>query len=323
MSTLLVKIKHSYHGAATVLQHAGFVSDSDIQSLNRADLNELFPGVENLRLRREIFDIIHKKNVLQKEPEGPFLNELLRSMAPTNRELLADYIHVLKDAKTQMENVLCCMNAHIDHLEDIWKNQADPQPDNDSLAGASDSDICHPLAPSNQEAQVKYQMIVSGKTFDAHLQLMEQVKGQYKGQDKVQFTESSQDCKIVIVFCPVVSRIGSDVEAAMTCVKDDKPVILVLMHHTRDPKCTTSRRTWTDGTHVVSQVNVFYHETKNGLLKCEQNDAAASEIRKELLKHCGVSASPGAELAPNSGGLFRMPTSVSSWFPNLTINHKS
>lgn len=56
-------------------------------------------------------------------------------------------------------------------------------------------------------------MIVGGKTFDAHQQLMEKV------QDQVRLIESSQDYKVTFVFCPISSRVASDVEAAMTDVR--------------------------------------------------------------------------------------------------------
>lgn len=40
---------------------ADFCTDSEIQSLTREDLHELFPGPEKLKLRRTIFGIIHKR----------------------------------------------------------------------------------------------------------------------------------------------------------------------------------------------------------------------------------------------------------------------
>lgn len=40
---------------------ADFCTDSEIQSLTREDLHELFPGAEKLKLRRTIFGIIHKR----------------------------------------------------------------------------------------------------------------------------------------------------------------------------------------------------------------------------------------------------------------------
>lgn len=66
---------------------------------------------------------------------------------------------------------------------------------------------------------------------------------------------------------------------------DNTPVILVLMHHTREPKCTNSAKTWLSEHVDVSTVDVFYHDTMNGLLQCTQNNQAVLTIQDKLLKH--------------------------------------
>lgn len=66
-------------------------------------------------------------------------------------------------------------------------------------------------------AIVTYQTVVSGKTFGAHKELIEKVTHQC--QNRVRLIDSSDDAKITIVFCPITSRILSDVEAAMADVK--------------------------------------------------------------------------------------------------------
>lgn len=60
---------------------------------------------------------------------------------------------------------------------------------------------------------VMYQMVVGGKTFDAHLQLMAEVQAQMQCQ--VQLISCSQDGQVLIVFCPITSRTGADVDGAM------------------------------------------------------------------------------------------------------------
>lgn len=61
------------------------------------------------------------------------------------------------------------------------------------------------------------QMVVAGKTFDAHLQLMDKVK--YLAQDQVLLFPSDENYQFTFVFCPISSRVASDVEAAMGDVK--------------------------------------------------------------------------------------------------------
>ncbi|XP_073348865.1 uncharacterized protein [Pagrus major] len=174
-----------------------------------------------------------------------------------------------------------------------------------------------------QPTQVMYKSVVSGKTFGADAQLMKKVEDQC--QDSVQFVARSEDHKITVLFCPISSRIGADVDAAMSDVEgDDKQVILVLMHHTREPKSTTNIRTWSDYKKVVLHVHVYYHETKNGLLSCQQNTDAVSAIRSKLLEYSiprfqdtsGNALGMGVESGrtTNRGGNSSSSSGGSSWF---------
>ncbi|XP_039980674.1 uncharacterized protein si:ch211-245h14.1 isoform X8 [Xiphias gladius] len=330
-------------------------------------------------------------DVLRKELQGFISNESLRRTfsilhftALTNSGVFVEYLHILMDIRTQVNNLQIVLDAYVGLPEDISKNQEGPEPE-EGLSGTSNSTTCGPAPHKSQTGchpqgaqgtgiadimgqtmasswltggsrqgsrdslpgagiadiigqsmasswltggsrqgsrdsittlsrkefrEVTYQMVVGGETFDAHLQLMEQVKGHVL--DGAQFIESSQDYQTIIVFCPISSRVGSDVEAVMKGVRDDKPVILVLMHHKREATYTPSAKKWA---HVLLQVDVFYHETQPGLLKCQQNDEAVSEIRKELLKHssqrCKYTSEgslPGAGIPDNRG-----QTMASSW----------
>lgn len=63
-----------------------------------------------------------------------------------------------------------------------------------------------------------YQVVVSGKTFDADKQLMNKVLTD-PALNQVQFVENQLNHQITILFCPVSSRVGTDVEAALGHVK--------------------------------------------------------------------------------------------------------
>ncbi|XP_037606758.1 uncharacterized protein si:ch211-245h14.1 isoform X3 [Sebastes umbrosus] len=495
----LVQIEECLPNTTPVVAEAELHTDLDIQSLTREELNELFPGNKKFQLRRTIFKIIHKQ-----KPVDQVLKELKEFIpsdsfrdALTNNGVLVDYLPILK---TQMNHVQSFLDAHICLLEGISTNQPDQQSDTcgpdpvshngqpdglqqgapDSLPGPGTSDasgemghytgptggypqgpqstspsatdgpreshngqsdgiaqgargtgtldastemedlagqtggypqglqststsatdgqvqshndqtdggpqgaraklkyrmvvsgktfdahlnlmqrvkdqvqnqlqldgssqdheitfvfcpICSRVAsdveaamtdvkgtstsatdelmepeagPQRATAKLKYRMVVSGKTFDAHLNLMQRVKDQV--QNQLQLDGSSQDHEITFVFCPICSRVASDVEAAMTDVKvssDDKPVILVLMHHTREVKYTSSLKTWHDNNNVVLFINVFYHETIKGLLNCEENNAAVSKIQNELVERFlpGSIDSRGNPQGMGAGGL--------------------
>lgn len=82
---------------------------------------------------------------------------------------------------------------------------------------------------------------------------------------------------------------------------DDKPVILVLMHHDFEPCYVSPLRTWKKYPNVVLSVHVFYHETKGGLLKCNTNDDTISYIGNKLLEY-STQMHPGENLQCRSFG---------------------
>ncbi|GLD72517.1 actin cytoskeleton-regulatory complex protein pan1-like isoform X9 [Lates japonicus] len=132
---------------------------------------------------------------------------------------------------------------------------------------------------------------VTGETFGAHETILEQVKKKGLTSTPVKIIRDPKKCDFIIVFCPIVSRAGSDVEAAMRKISGSKPVILVLMHHTRKPDHSTREMMWSETfPGIVLKVNILYHETEGGLLTCSENDKAIKQIRKELKKHQGPRA---------------------------------
>lgn len=66
----------------------------------------------------------------------------------------------------------------------------------------------------------------------------------------------------------------------------EKPVILVVMHHTRDVDYSVDGRKWSEKyPNIKLEVHVLFHETQPGLLKCQRNDQAVSQIQKMLYNH--------------------------------------
>ncbi|KAM7395588.1 hypothetical protein PAMA_007049 [Pampus argenteus] len=284
MSVLLRTIKQSYAEAASVLERANVHTDSEIQSLTREDLHELFPGPQKLKLRKAIYEIIHTQkpiDVLLEELKEFIPRESFRA-ALTSNGVLVDYLHILKEMKTQMNYVQTFLDAHIRLLEENQHQEPDkgsladtctsasgssgpvqsswfggqiegpPPAGRGSLADTCTSGSSGPVQsswfggqtegpppagrgyftdthtssgtsqmkpntaqtnPPRAQAVVMYKVVVSGKPLDAHTQLLDKVKAQV--WDRVQLIESEEDHQIIIVFCPISSRIGSDVDAAM------------------------------------------------------------------------------------------------------------
>lgn len=71
---------------------------------------------------------------------------------------------------------------------------------------------------------------------------------------------------------------------SLLSVTDNKPIILVLMHHYPEPRYVTNRKTWEDYPNIELFVNVFYHDSVSGLIKCEVNDEAIHQMKEKLVE---------------------------------------
>ncbi|XP_036840960.1 uncharacterized protein LOC110529643 isoform X2 [Oncorhynchus mykiss] len=136
--------------------------------------------------------------------------------------------------------------------------------------------------PLNKKQAVKVHSQVCGKTLDTHLALMKQVDDLAVGLKREE--TRPEDCQVIIAFCPITSRVGTDIDAAMSKVQSNKDVILVVMHHTFDHCFVTSQRSASHYINVVEEVNVLFHDSM-GLLRCETNDKAVTLIHKALQKY--------------------------------------
>ncbi|XP_028996807.1 uncharacterized protein LOC114849476 isoform X5 [Betta splendens] len=122
----------------------------------------------------------------------------------------------------------------------------------------------------------KFAVILAGKTNKAHRDFVKKLEA--VGQTEV---SSPEGCDYVVCFCPVASRVGTDVSEALDRIPADKPSILVVMHHTfnHDHVVAESRRLVTK-----SNVHLTLDCLFNGrhFLDCKRNDAAWDEVKKKL-----------------------------------------
>nr|XP_023649101.1 uncharacterized protein LOC111834249 isoform X2 [Paramormyrops kingsleyae]XP_023649102.1 uncharacterized protein LOC111834249 isoform X2 [Paramormyrops kingsleyae] len=124
---------------------------------------------------------------------------------------------------------------------------------------------------------VKVHVLVAGETFQTQDTFIQKLKLQIEPC-------SAESSSIILVFCPVVSRIGTDMEAAMARVTEDKPVILVFMHHCHDPSHMTNITVQPTESKIVLVVHSVFLENK-GLLACEENNQAVVMVCSELKKY--------------------------------------
>ncbi|XDV20502.1 hypothetical protein PO909_025819 [Leuciscus waleckii] len=103
----------------------------------------------------------------------------------------------------------------------------------------------------------------------------------------IEANDRYSDEAITLVFFPIVSRTGTDIDAsvrditALSYFLDNKPAILVVLHHTFDPECIVS-----DSSKFVERENTLvvdclFFEDK-GLLECKRNEKAYDDAVKWL-----------------------------------------
>ncbi|XP_029606825.1 uncharacterized protein LOC115192448 isoform X2 [Salmo trutta] len=137
--------------------------------------------------------------------------------------------------------------------------------------------IKHPPGPKNAENMLrmkKFFTFVAGNTLGSHVEFNHRLNTE-RGLTEVMSPEQSD---VILSFCPIVSRAGTDIEAALQQIPAGKPVILVVLHHTFDSDYTvpdSSRLVTRED--VILTVDCLFHESK-GLLKCPRNKEAIRKI---------------------------------------------
>ncbi|XP_072530430.1 uncharacterized protein [Salminus brasiliensis] len=131
---------------------------------------------------------------------------------------------------------------------------------------------------------------VSGNTLGFH---MEFVRMLCTRRPDVQEVLTVEECDVILCFCPVVSRAGTDIEAALQNLSDipvTKDVVLVVLHHTFNPESIIP-----DSNREVSRKNTFtvdclFHED-SGFLHCSKNDHAFRKVLA-LIETKGTTLNP-------------------------------
>uniref|UniRef100_A0A8C2K6W8 Uncharacterized protein n=1 Tax=Cyprinus carpio TaxID=7962 RepID=A0A8C2K6W8_CYPCA len=95
---------------------------------------------------------------------------------------------------------------------------------------------------------------------------------------------SLQQCHFLLFFCPIISRAGTDIDAAVTYINQviasSLPVIMVVLHYTFDEEKLTQDSNSVIKSEGISAVDCLFYE--NGLLTCQKNTNAINKIAKDL-----------------------------------------
>ncbi|XP_045898846.1 uncharacterized protein LOC123966775 [Micropterus dolomieu] len=126
------------------------------------------------------------------------------------------------------------------------------------------------------ESWKKFYVYLAGKTNDAHLSFVSKLK--CVGQIQV---DSLEESDYILVFCPIASRAGTDISEAEDSMPRNKPVILVVMHHTFDPdRAVAESRRKVTNPNVRLTVDCLFYEGR--LLESDRNYIAWFDIQRFL-----------------------------------------
>ncbi|XP_053345223.1 uncharacterized protein LOC128515183 isoform X2 [Clarias gariepinus] len=95
-----------------------------------------------------------------------------------------------------------------------------------------------------------------------------------------------KECDVKVVFCPIVSRAGTDIEAALLRLALEKPTIVFVLHHTFDPDYNAPSSSRYEKNKLML-VDLLFHED-SGMLKCLKNDEAFSKTERYLKRYAKV-----------------------------------
>ncbi|KAG9261227.1 hypothetical protein AMEX_G26218 [Astyanax mexicanus] len=119
--------------------------------------------------------------------------------------------------------------------------------------------------------------MVCGKTMDSEKAFLKDLRR----SSKLCEVKTLEESHFIIAFVPVVSRAGTDIEAALDQIPESRPVVLVVLHYTFAEDFLAP-----DSSGCVNRENVFtvdcvFNEDR-GLLRCHRNDEALKAVKKHL-----------------------------------------
>ncbi|XP_051751072.1 uncharacterized protein si:dkey-27p18.3 isoform X4 [Ctenopharyngodon idella] len=124
---------------------------------------------------------------------------------------------------------------------------------------------------------VKVCSILAGKTNNCDKEFITTLGKKIEILGEVATVEESN---IILIFCPIVSRTGTDIEAALNKFSystDTKLAVLVVLHHTFDPEKTVPDSSRCVTRTDILTVDCLFFEDK-GLLKCQKNSDAIDKV---------------------------------------------
>ncbi|TRY98108.1 hypothetical protein DNTS_028470 [Danionella cerebrum] len=271
------------------------IDDTQLLTLTRDDLTELFPGIQNFQTRRTIMELIRDANQdkLQHSSEA-FAEALKRLMQngsndATVREVVAESLMAFRDLDQQLKAAQASLKPYIEVLISLSEGLARKEQRgyegtssrlNTSITGPSPSasakmDFKAPIKMAPPTSSVRVHLLVCGEILQCEKRILLRLNG---------VTETElHTSDLVLVLYPIVSRAGTDTEQAIRKIPGGKKAVLVSMYHTFNQNYVCPNIHISSDANIVQHVNVLFHETCHDLLlNCQANEDAIYKIQLVL-----------------------------------------
>ncbi|GAA6068195.1 uncharacterized protein LOC113660633, partial [Tachysurus ichikawai] len=131
---------------------------------------------------------------------------------------------------------------------------------------------------SPEPRTLKFYSIVLGNTMNIHQEFLRRLK------QRLSLTEvqTEGNCDFIVAFVPIVSRAGTDIEAALQKIPTGKTVVLAALHFTFDENYIAPDSKWNINRSDVFAVDLLCYEDL-GLLRSLRNDEALKAVTDHLI----------------------------------------
>ncbi|XP_078506090.1 uncharacterized protein LOC144763924 [Lissotriton helveticus] len=132
------------------------------------------------------------------------------------------------------------------------------------------------------------QVLVTGQTFGSEQQFIHQIDRHLKDSGmhlRRENYERNSD-RLLLLFCPVVSRVGTDISNALENISAARRIILIVMHHIPNENLPlhTDSRGQVQSSSVLGSVDCRFSQA-SGLYSSEMNSKAAFSAAAMIQKH--------------------------------------
>ncbi|KAK6488538.1 hypothetical protein HHUSO_G7397 [Huso huso] len=293
--------------AAKVFESAN-IDEAQFLTLTREDVNELMPGLPNFQTRKKIMNLIMEKNVKSSGSNICVHPGKVQQLLHGNKDLRKDPLasgsavkniyQNLTDMEVDFQKCLGALQQQIQVVAELY-HQTKREENHDlkqdkciqtdfptNIPDEHKNYEGFPAQPNHPPMQVlKIETLVTGKTFGAEITFLDKLSQNLRSMGiaiQKQACDYNSD-KVLLLFCPIISRIGTDIDAVIQNISSYKKVILVVMHHTRKNVSSESSRL-VNKSNVLETVDCLYYET-DGLYNCDANAQAITSVVSALLRY--------------------------------------